>query len=442
MYVAVTDYKKTFIVAVDPETGDRVVVDSPSGVLVKDAAGHVLTNRRCWGGEVWLELTGRKAVSIDAAAVQLTKTSLAQNEMSGREVTTSLAFSDGGYIRKIVGTRVTYVDPDGSSHEFAVKRDESPLRIFSVGSGGGKIWCGTFIPLTLFSYDSQTGESTFYDNPTETTGEIYNSAWSKGKLFMASYTAATLTRFSPDKPWKTDHSPSANPAHLGKMKEDDLPLHRPHGKALAPDGTVFFAAHGSYGCDDSGICRIDPETEEIVRWIYPDTFFDALCHIPDGDRLLVSERRKGDTGIRFTFVSAETGKILSSEIVIADGGDVVSWLPDGGDLIYGLHAMRAMVFAYSLSTRKIVKKLEEIDMGDHCYNALVFGPDNRIWGLTNKCVYAVDRELTSVERLCDYEDHAGGNFYRFGMAHGLDGYIYFPNGSHLMRVKLSPLDRY
>ena len=35
-----------------------------------------------------------------------------------------------------------------------------------------------------------------------------------------------------------------------------------------------------------------------------------------------------------------------------------------------------------------------------------------------------------------YEDHADGNFYRFGMCTGPDGHVYFPNGPRLMRIRV------
>jgi streptogramin lyase len=180
--------------------------------------------------------------------------------------------------------------------------------VFSVCAGGGRIWGGTFIPLTLCSYDPATGLSQGYGNPTKTGGEIYNLAFSGGKLYMASYTGATITRYDPTRPWRLDDSLQANPAHLGRIKSEGLPLQRPHGKAMDPAGRVYFAAHGGYGCYDSGLCRIDPATDEMTSWIYPRTNFGALVYLPATRQLLVTVARRRRACA--TLVSPEDGRVV------------------------------------------------------------------------------------------------------------------------------------
>ena len=445
IYVTASDYVDHCVVAIDPRSGargklepvDGAAVSPPYSQIRRTGAGMVVTCEAKWGRECWLECIAGKAVPVCAAEVQLATTEISYSDTGIVSGITSLAFRDGSYIKAVDRKNITYVTATGEARTFKVLREESPVRIFSLESGGGRLWGGTFIPLTLFSHDTATREVTFYDNPTETTGEIYSAVWSNGKLFMASYTGATLTRFDPSRPFRMDHSTAANPAHLGLMKEEGLPLQRPYGKARAPDGTVFFAAHDGYGCIDSGICRIDPDTEEVVRWIYPATDFDALCYLSDPDLLLVGERRNGEDGVRFTFVSPDDGRVVHSETVIHDEGNVTSWLPDEADprLVHGMYAYRGAVFTYDLVEHQIIRQLAEIDQGGLCYNMLLFGPDDRIWGYSDRCVFAVERDLSAVETLAAYEDHAGGNCYRFGMVYGLAGDIYFPNGPQLMRVR-------
>lgn len=431
VYVTCTDYRKTVIVGLDPRTGEKSAIDvggggepwaRPTQDLAKDAAGHVLTSRLRWGQRHWLELAGGRIAPIDPYEVRLA------NGVA------PLAFSDGGYIQKIEGRKVSYVDPTGQTVEFEVDRKESALRIFSVHSGGGKIWGGTFIPLTLFSYDPATGKTEYFGNPTETDGEIYSMVFSEGKLFMGSYVNALLTRYWPGKPWKKDKTLAANPAHLGRLKEEGPSLHRPYGGAKDARGTVYFSALGDYGTTDSGISRIDPKTEEVTRWIYPNTVFGVMIYLPQTDQLLVTEQHRGDKDIRLTFVCPATGKIVDSRVVITDEGGISSLLTDGRDWIYGLHAHRATLFAYSLKEQKIVARLPEMGLGDNCMNCLTFGPDGRIWGLTTTCVFAAERDLSRFEKVVEYEDHAGLHSYRFGLCLGPDGNVYFPNGPRLMRV--------
>lgn len=432
VYLNATDYRRTLTIAYHPDTNETRCIEYTG--LTKDGAGHVLVADRRWGRQIWLECVGGTTVPINSAAVQLAEMELAICDIKPPARTSPFAFSDGSYIQRLYNERVTCVAPDGKAYSFVMKREPMPLRLFCIASGGGKIWCGTFIPLNLCSYEPSTGTTEFLGNPTTVTGEIYSMVWSRNKLFIASYGDAELACYDPSRPWLMNGTAAGNPAQLGLMKNDGRPLQRPHGSALGPDGTVFFAAHGGYGCDDSGICRINPDNYEITRWIYPDTYFDVLVYLPATNELLVSERRAGEDGIRFTFVSPDDGSIIRSEIVIPDIGSVVSWLTDGGDIVYGMHSSRATLFMYSLAERRIVKKVEELRFGDHCYNALMFGPDDRIWGLTNECVYALDRDLDNPAVIAYYEDHAGRNLYRFGMCLGPDGNVYFPNGIHLMRV--------
>lgn len=437
VYLTCTSYSREQgeakgIVAFDPQTGEKSCVKAaghrpthgPWNGLTKDAAGHVLMSSDLWGRVGWHELIGGCAQAIDPQQVRITQGNL------------PLAFTDGSYIKKIEAREVTRVDAHGRESRFEIKYEDSPVSLFSVAAGAGKIWCGTFIPLTLISFDPATGQTTRYGNPTKTGGEIYNMVFSKGRLYMASYTGATITRYDPARPWRKDDSIHANPAHLGLIKETGLPLQRPHGKADDPDGNVYFAAHGGYGCYDSGICRIDPVTDHLTSWIYPNTSFNALIFLRGSGQLLVAERRGSENAIRFTFIAPGNGAILWSEPVIPDQGEVVSWLDSGGDLVFGVHSYRATLFAFSLSRKKVVAELREMRVGTHCYNALFDGPDGRIWGLTNQGVYAVTRDLKQVEVVAGLPAKDNRDFYKFGFGRGPDGAIYFPSGTHLMRLKI------
>lgn len=411
----------TAIIAFDPRTNERRAIASGAD-LTQDAAGHVLVSSQRWGRTIWNELLGGEEQPIAPRDIALTADNLL------------LAFRDGSHIKAIDKTIVTFVDAKGGESRFTIERDDSPLRIFSVEAGGGKIWGGTFIPLTLFSFDPADGKSTPHGNPTKTDGEIYSMAFSKGKLYMASYTGATITRYDPARPWRKDDSIHANPAHLGLIKDKGLPLQRPHGRTMDPEGNVYFAAQGDYGCYDSGICRIEPDTDRMTSWLFPHTTFGALVYVKAAGQLLVSERRAGESGERFTFASPADGRVLWSEIVIRDQGEIVSWLDSGDQIVFGLHAYRATLFAFHVGRKEIIAERRELGIGDHCYNALLDGPDGRIWGVTNRCIYAVTRDLQRVDVIVELGPGADKDFNRFGLCRGPDGAIYFSSGTHLMRV--------
>ena len=438
VYVTANDYKQAAVVALDPRSGAFVPVAlvppgyagwTAEATLHKDATGRVLVPLRRWGRCCWAELWGGAARAIEQKDVALVQTDGAGGS--------PLAFRDGSYLRKIERDTVTHVDAAGRATDFTIAWRRTPLRIFSVYAAAGRIWGGTFIPLTLFAHDPATGRSEEFGNPTVTGGEIYSMNLAAGKLFLASYYGAYLTRYTPGQPWRRDGSIAANPAPLGQMKDPPAPLMRPYGTATDADGRVFFSACGGYGCMDSGLCRIDPQTEAVTRWVYPDTTFGALIYLPGRDQLGVMERRLNEGVLRLSFLSPQTGAIVASEPLIKDEGCISAWLYDGGDLLYGLHDYRATLFAFSLAENRIVRRLPELGLGDHCHRSLAFGPDGRIWGVTVRCVFSVDRALTNKLVIGEYADHASLNGYRFGFERGPDGHFYFPNGPHLMRVRVS-----
>lgn len=440
VYATCTDYRDTRIVAINPATGKAKVVMPVSdgkdgwqtGQLLKDAGGRVLVPAGDKDFKIWYELRDGLAHKLDL------RDPVAM--LFGGDAKEPLVFSDGSYIAAIADdTRkatVTAVDADGSKRTFEVARRNPPLRIFGLAAGASRIWGGTFIPLTLFAHDTATGQSEAYGNPTATGGEIYSMLESGGRVYMASYTGATLTRFDPALSWNPGKDADANPRHLGLMKEDGPALHRPYGKTVDDKGRLFFSAKGDYGCIDSGICRIDPRTENVTRWIYPRTSISAMVFLPSERRIMVCERQSGDNLMTATFVCPESGRVLERSPLIEDQGEVHSWLHAAGeDLVYGLHGYRAALFAFSIKEKRVVATLPDVGAGTHCHECLLFGPDGDIWCLTVDGVFSVTRDLKSQGTVALYEDRAGKNHYRFGMVQGSDGGIYFPNGQHLMRLR-------
>lgn len=447
------------LIAFDPATGKRWSVETDAvapgltvsrGPIVKDADGHVLVDAKRWGNALRMELVNGRAQPIDPTTARV------------NEKGQPLAFAGGDMIRGVsisfegvksfpgiaspssaepahaevrrLRAKVEYVGADMKESPFDVSFNGSPLRIFSIAAGGGRIWGGTFIPLTLFSYDIKSNTFTGYDNPTPINGEIYNMAWANHKLYMASYVQACLTRFDPAKPYRKDDSAQANPKQLGRMKEDGLHLHRIHGVAQDKQGNVYFAAYGDYGCRDGGICRIDPRSDAVTRWIYAETSMDSMVYLPETDRLLVCEMRGGEKAIRFTIVNPQNGSIEWSEPMIQDQGAIHSWVYADG-MVYGMHAYRATMIAFDPRSRKIVNRQEEMRVGEHCRNAMTLGPDGRLWGLTTQCVFALSRDFKQLETIAEYPDHAEMSGNRYGLCWGDDGCLYFPNGTRLMRIR-------
>jgi streptogramin lyase len=423
------------ILALNPKTGERLCIDSSAiapaqpdpATLLKDAHGRVLLSTTHWGNRVWHELRDAKLHRIDQSLLAMTGS------------LQPLTFSDGSYIAGVDENIVTFVDAKRTITKFTIDREEAPLRIFSVTSGGGKIWCGTFMPLTLGSYDVKTGETKGFGNITRTEGEPYSMVFSHDKLYLACYVNAHVVRFDPRQPIVKNDTIQANPGTLGTMKPVGLPVHRPHGKAVDPQGIVYFAALGGYGCIDSAIARVDPKTDRMTTWTFPATEITAIAyHVPSAS-LLVAERRVDDKWLRLTRISPNDGTAIDSTPFIEDGGQIHSLLTsDGpeGNIVYGVHGWRAAIFAYDLSQKKITATLPEVGLGHHLHNVLVDGPDGRIWGVTSEAVYAVTRDMKKIEALGRYTSTINDAGNRFGACFGEDGNLYFPNGASLMRLRV------
>jgi streptogramin lyase len=433
VYVSSTTYggeraHHSVVVAFDPRTDEKKVVDGLDESTIsrtycgitQDAEGRVLVTAGHGA-------TLRQHEIVDARVEP-------EPRPQGKNIAgAKLVFADGAYLKGIAGsTDVRIGGPAGKEQTIHVETEGAPLRLFSLEAGGGRIWLGTIIPLTLWSYDPATKQSTHYGNPTPVGGEIYSMAFAHGKLYLASYPEAAITRLDPARP-----RGEGDVLQLGRIKSSGLALHRPYGRTTDENGHVFFAALGGYGCEDSGVARIDAATDAMVSWIYPDTTFGALVYCRASGELLVSERRKGEHATRLTLLAPQDGRVLWSQPVFKDkkgkGGGVISWLDSGGDWVYGLHAHTATLFAFSLSEKKIVARQRELRVGEHNYNALIAGHDGRVWGATDQGLYAASRDLKDVEMIALLEQ-PGRTFYRFGLAYGDDGALYFANDTRLMRM--------
>lgn len=201
---------------------------------------------------------------------------------------------DGTRVESITDRTFGCRSPEGAAFSFTADRSETPLRIFSVAAARGKIWGGTFIPLTLFSHDLRTGKTVNHGNPTQSSsGEIYSIAEQGGKLFFGSYANASITRYDPDAPWQPGFLAESNPRELGMVSESP-DTHRPVASIAHPDGGVYFCAYDTYLPEKIGaIARVDPSSEQIARWALPDLEISSAAAGPAPGQLLLAHRGPG-----------------------------------------------------------------------------------------------------------------------------------------------------
>ncbi len=434
----------------NPETGAVVPVlledgsPCPPGEVRRDGGGRlVLTAGGAGAQKSWhpcyLELAGPWAFIVDAAGVRLADTLVCSCEchQAAPNLTfkTPYVLADGTYVSRVIGPEMTLVAPDGRWRTITLESAPVPLEPFALAAGTDRIWIGSILPLNLVSWNPATAEFANHGCPTPSVGEIYNLLWSRDRLFYVSYTHAQVSRYAPGRPWRLDNSPEANPRQFGAMVPGEICLHRSYGKTLDEAGNVYFSAAGDYGCRDSGICRIDLETEDFRVWTYPDTLFAAMTHVRGTNELLLAECRAGEGGCRLSTVVVDSGEMRSSQLLFPGLGRVNSLCHPGGRLAFGVHDASGTLFSFDLHGQRIDRRREVLDLGHFCYNSLLPGPDGRLWGLTSQCVYAIDRELREVEVLARYAAPDETAFYRFAFDFSPDGSLYFLKGDSLVRLR-------
>lgn len=345
---------------------------------------------------------------------------------------------DGTRVESITDRTFGCRSPEGAAFSFTADRSETPLRIFSVAAARGKIWGGTFIPLTLFSHDLRTGKTVNHGNPTQSSsGEIYSIAEQGGKLFFGSYANASITRYDPDAPWQPGFLAESNPRELGMVSESP-DTHRPVASIAHPDGGVYFCAYDTYLPEKIGaIARVDPSSEQIARWALPDLEISSAAAGPAPGQLLLAHRGPDPDWLSLSLVDFGARRLLRTRRLIRDAGGLTSLLvlKDGSLILQ--HDYRARLMRVDPHTFEVTHQLDELGLGDLCHNSLVELPDGRIAGLTHSHVFTVDPLLEKAMPMAEYAKPPDRETaYRFGLCLPGDGHLYFANGCRLMRLRI------
>ncbi len=169
---------------------------------------------------------------------------------------------------------------DGKSAHIANLYPGRSLPLFRISEGpDDKVYGSTILPEYLFRFDPLHGKR-------ETMGlipgaEAYSMASAHNKLFIASYTAATLQAYDPLKPFDPGTKHTNNPSYYGGTapKQD-----RPYDMAVAPDGKVYMACVPSYGYFGGAISWYDPVTDKVEYVPSPikDQAIASVCALPNG----------------------------------------------------------------------------------------------------------------------------------------------------------------
>ncbi|MBV9471102.1 MAG: hypothetical protein JOZ57_17835, partial [Abitibacteriaceae bacterium] len=154
------------------------------------------------------------------------------------------------------------------------------LPIFRVASGpDGKLYGSSILPEYLLRFDPANRQLT-------TMGlipgaEAYSMLTAHDKLFLASYTGATLQIYDPAKPFKPGTSRTNNPSYYGSTAPHQ---DRPYDIALGDDGKVYLACVPAYGYHGGALSWYDPVADAVDHVVTPleNQSMASLCALPGG----------------------------------------------------------------------------------------------------------------------------------------------------------------
>ena len=348
---------------------------------------------------------------------------------------TTFVFADAA---RQLNRRLEIRKPDGAVRTFQLDYEASGSEIFYVHAGpDGCIYGSSILPLHLFRYDPKDGELVDLGKCSTAGGEAYSMANLDGSIYISAYPGATLSVYDPSKPYLFGDQPGDNPRDLGRM--DEL-SYRPRSTLAGPLGRIWTASIPDYGMWGGPLSRYDPKSGE--KHAYYRICGDASCYtlawLKD-ERLIAvgttiqagsGARPKVEQAVLFLWDYEAEEKVwegtldrpVSAFTALLTG-------PDGR--LYGTiqGGDRPELFVFDPKARAFTHRLE-LPSGDPLDLGLRNGPDGKIYGFTNSCLYRLDPSSLSVEEVLR-EEHA---FTVAGPILGRE--LYFATGHRLRAANI------
>jgi streptogramin lyase len=230
------------------------------------------------------------------------------------------------------------------------------LPIFRLAAGpDGNVYGSSILPEYLLHFDPAS--------PKPVTmglipgAEAYSMLSAHGKLFIASYTGATLQVYDPAQPFKPGTTRANNPSYYGSTAPEQ---DRPYDIALGEDGRVYMACVPAYGHFGGALSWYDPATDAVDHVPTPvkDQAIASVCALPGG-LLACGTSIEGGPGTKprateavlFLWDPARKEKVF--ECVPVPGSSIIVNLTAGKDgLVYG--SAGKSLFAFDPRKRMVV----------------------------------------------------------------------------------------
>lgn len=327
---------------------------------------------------------------------------------------------------------------DGTTRTLDLNLQLAGTDIFYIHVGpDDRIYGSSILPLHLFMYNPGTGALADLGKASSAGGEAYSMANLEGKIYISSYTGATLSVYDPSKPYAFGNTPESNPRDLGRI---DKISYRPRSTLAGPLGRVWVASIPDYGMWGGPLSWYDPGTEEKKAYynIVGAASCYTLAYLPKHDVIAVGTTIQGGSGT--------TPKVKQSVLFLWNYRDEKkAWEGTMDRPVEAFNALLALPNGKLLGTvrggekpelflfdpeKKAFEKRADLPAGAPLDLGLALGPDGKVYGFTKSCLYRLDPDSLKATAILTQEDE----FEIAGPILGND--IYYAKGPTLKSVTL------
>ena len=420
---------KPHVVVFDPKSGEKRTV-GPMTTKGEDT----IDLRRGIDGYLYIEsslgnfrIEGFEAVPVNTLPEPARVTTSLADE-------TTFDFADA---QQLLYRKLEIRKSDGETRTFDLNYEASGSDIFYVHAGpDGCVYGSSILPLHLFCYNPEDGELVNLGKCSSATGEAYSMANLDGKIYISSYPGATISEYDPSQPYRFGSQPGDNPRDLGRI--DDI-SYRPRSTLTGPLGRVWTASIPDYGRWGGPLCYYEPKTGERKAYyrICGDASCYTLAYLKDQKLIAVGTSISGGSGtqskveqaVLFLWDYEAEKKVWEGTLdrpvscfnALLNGTDGKLY----GTVVGGDMPPELFVFdpeSHEFTNRLAIPPGHPLDLG------LQNGPDEKIYGFTNSCIYRLDPASLTIEELIRDSFSVAGPI--------LGQEVYFATGHHLRALKL------
>lgn len=316
--------------------------------------------------------------------------------------------------------------------------------VFSISDiHDGKLYGSSMKPGHMFSYDLKTGNLTNMGKVARGSTQVYDLLSHGQGMFISSYTGGYIEYFEPHLPRSAN-----NPRLLIHLHRRDK-QERPVQLTLASDGKIYSPTAPIKGHLGGALVQIDPVTMKTFTFRHENLIrnqsYTSVTPVPETDEIFVTSSISGGSSAKPTekeawvFLWDTKAQKISYKAQPISGTTAYSKAvraPNGN--IYGFS--RDKFYVFNPVKREIVH-MGEIKGHDESARVSVVVSEQAgsngllyIVDVVSGNLIAIDPSDNSVRVLAQHDSLKRTRFAEVKA----DGYMYYPNGSTLMRVRVIP----